>query len=116
MDERLTRALDFANYKQTLYLEKKRLQEKLKADLTFAFNGGIFNADRNFIVFLNLLVPEEGTSSTSILDDRLTPIYVENIKEFQNIALKTYSQAVNQYQLEFDLLKKKRSVQAVVDL
>ena len=116
MDERLTNALEFAKYKQTLYLEKKRLQEKLKAELTFPFNGGIFYADRQFIVYLNIITPEEGKLSTTILDDRLNPIYVEDITALQKKALETYSQAVNQYQIEFANLQKKRSVKAIVDL
>jgi hypothetical protein len=106
MDERLAKALEFSKYKQTLYSEKKRLQEKLKSELTFPFNGGIFYADRHLIVFLNLLTPEEGTSATSILDERLTPIYVEDILVLQKKALDTYSKAVNQYQVDFANLQK----------
>ena len=116
MDERLAKALEFSKYKQTLYSEKKRLQEKLKSELTFPFNGGIFYADRHLIVFLNLLTPEEGTSATSILDERLTPIYVEDILVLQKKALDTYSKAVNQYQVDFANLQKKRSVKAILDL
>jgi len=116
MDQRLAKALEFARYKQTLHLEKKRLQEKLKSELTFPFNGGMFYADRHLIVFLNLLTPAEGTSSTTILDERLNPIYVEDISVLQKKALNVYSQAVNKYQIEFAKLQKKRSVKAIVDL
>lgn len=115
MDERLTKALEFANFQQTLYLEKKRLQDKLKKDLTFGYNGGIFNADRNFIVFLNLLIPEEGKSSVTILDDNLIPIQINDISDLQQRTLKVYFTAVNQYSLEFENLRKKRTVKAIVE-
>jgi hypothetical protein len=116
MDKRLEQALEFANFQQTHYLEKRRLQEKLKSDLIFGYNGGTFNADRNFIVFLNLLIPKEGKSSVTILDDRLNPVYIEDIEDLQKQALAAYFTAVNQYQIEFEHLRKKRSVKALLDL
>lgn len=115
MDERLTKALEFANFQQTLYLEKKRLQDKLEKDLTFGYSGGIFHADRNFIVFLNLLIPEEGQSSVTILDNNYVPIQIDNIQDLQQKTLHTYFTAVNQYSLEFEQLRKKRTVKAIID-
>ena len=51
MDVRLEQALDLSKTRYTLFLEKRRLQEKLKADLTYSVNGGQFYIDRNFIVY-----------------------------------------------------------------
>jgi hypothetical protein len=116
MDERLAKALEFSNLRHTLHLEKRRLQEKLKADLTLSYNGGVFQIDRNFIVFLNLLTPDEDTTSTVVLDDRQDPIYIENLQEFKRKALNVYHRCINQYYVDFEALKKKRSVKAVVDL
>lgn len=116
MDVRLEQALDLSKFRYTLFLEKRRLEEKLKADLTYAFNGGQFYIDRNFIVFLNLLTPEEGTMSTTILDDNMRPIYVEDITKLQKDVLELYSRVVNQYQVDFEQLRKKRSPSAIVDL
>ena len=67
MDVRLEQALDLSKTRYTLFLEKRRLQEKLKADLTYSVNGGQFYIDRNFIVYLNLLVPSEGTVSATMI-------------------------------------------------
>lgn len=114
MDVRLEQALQTSKFRYTLSLEKRRLQEKLKSDLTFSFNGGQFFIDRNFIVFLNLLTPEEGKLSTTILDDNLNPIYVEDIAELQKNVLATYTRIVNQYQVDFEGLRKKRSVEALL--
>ena len=33
MDDRLEKALEFANYQRTLHLEKKRIQSKLRQEL-----------------------------------------------------------------------------------
>jgi hypothetical protein len=116
MDERLEKALEFSNFKYTAYLEKTRLQEKLKSDLLFYHNGGRFFLDRNFIVFLNLITPEEGTGTITILDDKLIPIQIEDIKKLQKEALDQYSSVTNKYFIEFESLKKKRSVKNLVEL
>lgn len=115
MDDRLERALDFAKFQHTLHLEKKRLQAKLRQDLELCYAGGRFTVDRNFIVFLHLFNPDEDGSIT-ILDDSLTPVVVEDPTAFEKEAYNTYFRAVNRYRTDFELLKKKRSVKAVVDL
>jgi hypothetical protein len=116
MDERLERALEFSNFRYTAYLEKRRLQEKLKSDLMFYHNGGRFFLDRNFIVFLNLITPEEGTGTITVLDDKLTPVLVEDIKKLQKEAIDQYSSVTKKYHIEFESLKKKRSVKSLIDL
>jgi hypothetical protein len=116
MDVRLEQALDLSKTRYTLFLEKRRLQEKLKADLTYSVNGGQFYIDRNFIVYLNLLVPSEGTVSATILDDNLTPIYIEDLQQLQKDVLNLYTQVVNQYQQDFDQLRRKRSPAAIMNI
>ena len=115
MDDRLEQALEFANFKHTLHIEKKRLQAKLHRDLELAYNGGMFTIDRTFVVFLHLFNPDDDGSIT-ILDDNLTPIIILNPIEFHHEVNNTYHRAVNRYRIEFELLKKKRSVKAIVNL
>ena len=116
MDPRLEKALEFANFRQTLYLEKVRLQEKLKTELTIGWNGGQFYIDRNLIVFLNLITPEEGTNSVVILDDFHNPIEIDDLIKFKEYAINRYFTLVNQYALDIDALKKKRTVKGIVNL
>ena len=115
MDKRLEAALEFANYQRTLHLEKKRIQSQLRRDLELVYNGGKFIVDRNFIVFLQLFNPEDDGSVT-ILDDNLNPIVIDNPSEFQSEVRNTYFRAVNRYRVDFESLKKKRTVKAIVDL
>jgi hypothetical protein len=115
MDDRLKRALEVANFNYTLYAEKKRLQAQLHRDLELAYNGGKFTIDRNFVVFLHLLNPDDDGSVT-ILDDNLNPIIVTDPEQFQKEVDNTYHRAVNRYRVEFESLKKKRSAKAIVDL
>ena len=46
MDERLKQAIEHANYRQTLGIERQRLKEKALAELVVAHNGGIFTVGR----------------------------------------------------------------------
>jgi hypothetical protein len=116
MDQRLQNALDFSNFRHTQYLEKQRLKEKLQTDLTLAYNGGRFFLDKNFLAFINTLIPEDGTNSMPILDDKLDPILIKDIVEFRQLCWDRYFRTINQYYLDIESLKKKRSVGAIVNL
>jgi hypothetical protein len=116
MEEKLLKALDSAKLRYTLSLERRRLQEKLRSDLTYSINGGKFYIDRNFIVFLNLLTPEEGRLSTTILDDNLNPIYIEDITKFQQEALTIYLDSINRYAEAIEVIRKKRNVWNLMEL
>lgn len=115
MDKRLEQALDSAKFNHTLHLEKKRLQAQLRRDLELSFNGGKFNIDRNFLVFLHLINPNDDGSIT-VLDDYLNPVAITDPAQFQKEVENTYYRAVNRYRVEFENLKKKRTIKAVVDL
>jgi len=116
MDERLQKALDFSNFRHTQHLEKQRLREKVKVDLTLAYNGGRFFLDKNFLAFINTLIPDDGTDTLVVLDDKLDPILIQDIVEFRRVCWDRYFRTVNQYYIDIEALKKKRSVGAVVDL
>jgi hypothetical protein len=116
MDERLENALKFANFRHTLFLEKQRLQEKLKTELSIGYNGGRFYLDRNFLIYLDTITPEEGIGSATLLDEKTTPIFIEDLSEFKFYVSGVYNKAVNEYQMAFQELKTKRTVKAVVDL
>jgi hypothetical protein len=116
MDERLESALKFANLRHTLFLEKQRLQEKFKNDISISYNGGRFYLDRNFIMYVNTITPEEGIGSATILDDKMNPVYIENLTDFRFHISQVYNTAVNSYSNAIEELKKKRSVKTIVDL
>jgi hypothetical protein len=115
MDERLEKALEFANFRHTLAIEKKRLQEKLKSDLTIAQNGGIFYIDRNFLGFLNFINESEPESAV-VLDDREVPVLIEDFPAFRLEAIQKYFRVINQYYMDYEALKKKRTVKDLVGL
>lgn len=116
MDSRLEKALEFANFRQTLSIEKTRLTEILKSKLKIYRNGGYFQIDRNLIVFLNLIHPTDESNSVVLLDDNFVPVLIEDLTAFRVEVTNLYHTLANQHFLDMNELKKKRSVKAIVDL
>lgn len=116
MDKRLEQALDFSNFRHTQTLEKRRLQEKLRVNLTLGFNGGTFFIDRNLIVFLNTIMTDNDSDPLIILDEKMIPILIDDPVTFRQVVISKYISSVNQYYYDYESLKKKRSATAIIDL
>lgn len=116
MDSLLKNALDFSNYKQSLAIQKKTLNEKLDSQLTFGHNSGIFKIDRNLIVFVNFLVSEGRTENVVMLDFYNNPIMVENLVAFKDEILDRYFSTLLDHYQEHERIRKSRAIETLVDL
>jgi len=116
MDEQLKAALEFANYSQTLAIQKKTLKEKIDARLTYGCNGGIFKIDRSLITFVQLLIDQERLENVPLLDINDTPILITNLVEFRDDILDRYFTSVYEYYDQYEHIKKSRSVEKIIDL
>jgi hypothetical protein len=116
MQEQLKKALDFANYKQTLAIQRRTLKEKINAKLTFGYNGGLFKIDRELISFVETLLSKNRVSGVVLLDKNDNPILVDDLQEFQEDILSKYFEATNEYLEQYQALKKSRSVEKLIDL
>lgn len=116
MDSRLEQALEFSNLRMTQSLERRRLKEKLKTELTYAHNGGIFIIDRTLLTFLKSLQERFAHASAVILDDKLNPIEIANVSEFADAVWETYFAVTQQYMWDLNRLKKQRKPQDVIEL
>jgi len=116
MDERLTKALDFAKYKQSLNLQRKNLREKIDGKLTYGHNGGIFKIDRSLINFVELLINKERTINVPLLDSNENPILIENLVAFRDEILDRYMSSVYEYAEQYEKIKKSRSVEKLLEL
>ena len=52
-DQRLEKALEFANYRSTLANQKEKLKDRCEAQLNYAYNGGIFHINETLIAFID---------------------------------------------------------------
>jgi hypothetical protein len=116
MDDRLKQALDFANYHQSLAIQRKTLKEKMSAKLTYGFNGGIFKIDRTLLSFVSILCSQGRTNNVVLLDSNENPILIENLQSFKDEIFDRYFTVTFEYQEEYNKIKKSRSIEKLIDL
>jgi hypothetical protein len=115
MDSRLKQALDFSNYNQTLSIQRKQLKEKIEAKLTYGYNGGIFRIDQSLISFVQTLINKQRINDIPLLDLNNIPVMIDDLIKFQDNILDRYFTSVYQYHEEYELLKKSRSVEKLIN-
>lgn len=116
MDDRLKKALDFSNYRQTLAVQRKLIKEKMQARLTYGCNGGIFKIDQSLLSFISMLCSEGRTQGVVLLDANDNPVIIDNLETFKTEIFDRFFTASFEYQEEYEKIKKSRSVEKLVDL
>jgi hypothetical protein len=116
MDQYLEKALEISNLRMTQSIERRRLKEKIKTDLTYAYNGGIFFVDRTLLSFIQPLREKFQYGSAVILDDKMNPVEIKNVIEFADAIWDLYFATTKQYLWDLNTLKQKRKVQDIVGL
>jgi len=114
MDDRLQKALDFSNYRQTFSVQRKTLKEKINSQLTFGCNGGLFKIDQTLINFVVTLESAGRTENVVLLDSNDNPILIEKLIEFKDEIFDRYFSATNEYYEEYKQLKSSRSVEKLI--
>jgi hypothetical protein len=116
MDDLLSKALNFSNYRNTLAAQRKILKEKIDAKLTYGHGGGLFKIDRELIVFVELLISMERIENIPLIDENGNPILVEDLIAFRNEILERYFTTVFEYYGEYKKITESRSVEKLLDL
>lgn len=116
MDERLQKALDFSNYRQTLSIQRKTLKEKINARLTYGCNGGLFKIDQSLITFVQMLIDQDRTENVPLIDINENPILVVDLRAFRDEILDRYFSATYEYLEEYQKIKSSRTVEKLLDL
>lgn len=115
MDDRLAKALDFANFKYTLALQRKTLKEKIDAKLTYGHASGIFKIDRSLISFVQMLIDLERVENVPLIDDNGNPVIIPNLQIFRDDILDRYFTATLEYHEEYQKIKNSRSVEKLLE-
>ena len=115
MDEKLNKALEFANYRQTLNNQLHKVKIRAQGSLIYAINGGSFKITKDLICFLDYLTRQNVVES-AILDDNEMPVYIENIPEFLKTITTRYFEVSNDYFQEYQQIKKSRNVKSILDI
>jgi len=115
MDERLEKALEFANFMVTLNNQKRSLKEKYRNDCVYYQNGGTFTITKELITFVKTLVDLNHITDIVVIDDNELPIRVSDLKKFLEDIINQYFIASNSYYNNYQSLKKNRSVDALIN-
>ena len=114
MSTRLTKALEFANYRITINNQQAQLKAKTQNLLSYSINGGTFTIDIPLITFCKQLI-EEDQKEVVLLDIYNNPIKVDVGKFYDEIHSR-YFEVTNDYYVEYEKLRKARKVHKVLDL
>jgi len=114
MSTRLTKALEFANYRVTLNNQQAQLKAKTQSLLSYSINGGTFTIDLTLITFCKQLINED-QNEVVLLDIYNNPIKIK-VDTFYDEILSRYYEVTNDYYAEYEKLRKSRKVHKVLDL
>lgn len=115
MDERLEKALDISNYMVTLNNQKRILKEQYQENLIHYYNGGQFTVTQQLISFCQSLI-SLSQENTILIDDNNIPVEISDLQLFAEDLNSKYFEASNKYLVEYNKLKKSRSVESIMDL
>lgn len=114
MSTRLTKALEFANYRVTINNQQAQLKAKTQSLLSYSINGGTFTIDIPLITFCKQLL-DQGQKQVVLLDIYKNPIQIE-VESFYEEIQSRYFEVTNDYYAEYEKLRKARKVHKVLDL
>ena len=115
MPTKLSKALEFANYRTTLNVQHNALKAKVQTLLSFSINGGTFEISQELIAFVQTLITQ-GHVKAILLDVYNNPIEIVGLGDFLDEILSRYFEATNEYHAEYTKLKKSRKVHKLIDL
>jgi hypothetical protein len=114
MSTRLTKALEFANYRITLNNQLAALKAKTQSLLSYSINGGTFSIDTALLTFCKQML-DQGLSDIVLLDIYQNPIRIELVEFYDEVSSR-YFEVTNDYHAEYEKLKKARQVSKILDL
>lgn len=115
MEERLEKALEFANYRQTLNNQLHKVKVRAEGLLLFAKNGGNFVINQELICFLDYLT-RAGLKETNLLDKDNTPVHIADVDVFLKEITKRYTEVTNDYLNEYQAIRKLRNIKSIIDI
>jgi len=115
MEERLEKALEFANYRQTLNNQLHKLKIRAEGLLIYSKNGGNFTINHELISFLDYLVRTE-IIEVALLDDNRVPVQISDVPLFLKEITIRYFEVTNDYLREYKEIRKARNVKTILDI
>lgn len=115
MEERLEKALEFANYRQTLNNQLHKVKTRAEGLLLMSTNGGNFKINQELICFLDFL-SRKGMKQVTLLDSNNSPIQIDDIEKLLDEVTTRYFEVTNDYLREYNTIRKSRNVKTIIDV
>ena len=113
MEDRLSKALEFANYRATLNNQLKRVKVRAEGMLMCSKNGGNFTINQQLISFLDYL-NRLGLTETTLLDDNNSPVHINDLQIFLKDITTRYFEVTNDYLGEYQAIRQSRNVKTIL--
>lgn len=114
MDDKLSKALEFVNFSQTLAKQKQILKDRYEDNLVCFYQGKKFKATKELIAFCQVLKDKE-REEVWLVDDNGIPIKINDLDDFMDELLHCYFFASNEYFTEYSKLATERSINGLLD-
>jgi len=114
MDERLEKALEFANYRTTLSNQKRNIRSRMQVLQSVQYKTGSFVADEKTISFVDALLRSDKKNAI-VIDTKENPIEIDDLSEFKDSLISAYTEASNEYKIQMDKIKKARNIKKIMD-
>ena len=90
---------------------KKQLHEKIKSQSILAYNGGLFEVNRelySFIWIQSCMNNTTGQTELILIDSNNNPIKITDLKDFASKIYEKYKEIMNEWHVEYENIKKIR--------
>lgn len=114
MDERLEKALEFANYRVTLSNKKRDVKTRMQFLQSVHYKNGSFDANPLTISFVDALIRNKKTKAV-IVDKNDNPVEIDDLEEFLDLLISAYTEASNEYKVQMDKVSKSRNIKKIMD-
>ena len=114
-DDRLEKALQFSNYRVTLFQQLEALKLRTANSLMYSIHGGTFRINRELISFVKILLDDQQTGAF-LTDINDLPIFIDDLPNFFEEIYSRYFETMNDYGEEYVRIRKARKVASLVDL
>ena len=114
MDERLEKALDFANYRATIANQRDQLKNRISTVKICNYKGAQFTADKTNIGFIKAMI-DSGHEDATIEDDKQNPVEVKDLSGLLEELTSAYHASMNEYLIEHKKLNKARALKTIMD-
>jgi hypothetical protein len=114
MDSKLEKALDFSNFRQTLYNQQQTLFSKVEDLKLLTYRDRLIKTSEQLIALTKTMIDLD--NAEFIVDDvNGNPVKIDDPKDFLENIVNTYANAKNEHFQGYEKIRKARSIKKLVN-